>query len=112
MRLALLLFVLLLAGCCGTPVNQPLADGIIHGPNRNLPLALYAYREGSGRWPSSAEALGAFVAGELHLDRYENLRFDPLADGGLAVTFDRYVSPDGRMTCSDYRLELGKPPAH
>ena len=99
---------MLLAGCAGPPVEQLPTTPIRYGPDRCLSIAVYAYREGSGRWPLSAEALGKFASSELELDRYENLRFEPLPDGRLAVSFDSYVSRDGRIKWSEYRIELGE----
>lgn len=114
MRIVLLTLTLFLTGCLGPGFEKQLTDAIVYGPDRSLWIALYSFREGRGDWPASPDELGKspFVREELRLDHYENLKFESLPDGRLAVSFDRYTSPDEKMTWSNSRIEVGEPAAH
>jgi hypothetical protein len=113
MRRVLLLLALTLTGCFNH-LGDRVVESLIYGPDRGLMVALHAYREGAGRWPVSPAELekSSFLKADLHLDRYSNLRFEPLANDGLAVAFDSYVSPDGEVTWSKSRLEISGTAAH
>ena len=97
-RLSIIFAVALLFGC-GPTIREQLDDqfGLMFDAGKSLLVSIDAYRVGSGRWPSSPEELRAskFVESAVGFDHYQNLRFEPLPDGGLAVKFDRWVGPGG-----------------
>jgi hypothetical protein len=121
MRAAALVLLTLITGCVGQMADQmadqmtdQMTDVIIFGPDRALTVALYSYREGAGHWPESPDVLAKspFLAFAMHLDRYKNLKFEALDDGRLAVSFDRYASPDGKIVWTKSRFDVGGPVAH
>src|SRR5205823_13775121 len=91
MRFIVLLVCLSLTGCF-SQLSDRVVESIIYGPDRGLMVALHAYREGAGHWPTSPAELekSPFLKADLHLDRYKNLKFVPLANDGLAIAFDNY----------------------
>ncbi|MGF1634224.1 MAG: hypothetical protein ACFCVE_10285 [Phycisphaerae bacterium] len=108
------MFILLtlISGCAGQMADR-VAEVVMFGPDRSLTVALYAYREGAGHWPESPDVLAesAVLDSALCLDRYEGLQFDALDDGRLAVSFDRYASPDGKVVWGKDRFVFGEPAA-
>ena len=86
---------------------------MLFGGDRGLHIAIYAFRAGRGEWPSSIDELAKsdHLRGALWLNRYENLKLEPLPDGNLAVTFDRFASPDRLATYYDVRQVFSPPDA-
>lgn len=91
--IVVLLAALALAGCsCGSPrvgMKELLLRAFVYAPDRDLLIALRAYHAGAGHWPVTPADLAAaeFLRSELHFSRYQNLRFTPLAGGGLTIEF-------------------------
>jgi hypothetical protein len=115
-RLLIIVAVTLFCGC-GPTIREQIDDqfGLLFDAGKSLLVSIDAYRLGSGRWPLSPAELRAsrFVDSAVGFDRYENLRFEPLPDGGLGVKFDRWVGPGGNPMMSNVTLELAAPaPAH
>lgn len=110
MRAIPVILLALITGCVGQ-MGERVTEAIIFGPDRALTVALYSYREGAGRWPESPDVLAKsrFLDFALHLDRYKDLKFEALEDGRLAVSFDRYASPDGKVVWNKSRFEVGEP---
>lgn len=108
MRQVLPTLVLILAGCAGAGTGESPLDAFPYLPDRRLWIALEAFREGRGQWPSSVDDLSrsSFLREELHLERYVNLKFERLPDETFVVSFDRYTLPGGEVTCRDIRIDV------
>ncbi len=103
----------MLLGGCGPTIGEQINSqfGMMFDAGKSLLVSIDAYRLGSGHWPASPDELrkSEFVASAVGFDRYKNLRFEPLPDGGLAVKFDRWVAPGGRPKMSNVKIELPPP---
>jgi hypothetical protein len=111
MRRVIFAALALLSGCAS--VEQQVGRGLSESfdAQAHLLLAVEAYRLGRGEWPHSPEGLRAskFVDETVGFDRFANLRFEPLASGGLMVRFDRWTRPDGTPGMQNWGVELGPP---
>jgi hypothetical protein len=104
---------LFLACGCGRSIDQQFREqtGDTFNAQTRLIVAVEAFRLGSGRWPTSPQDLrrSSGLRQVLGFDRYDNLRFEPLPDGGLMVRFDRWHRRDGSIGMSNAGLEIPRP---
>jgi hypothetical protein len=102
--------LLVLACGCGGSIRQQFKEQTSEtfDDQARLLVAVEAFRIGRGRWPTSPQELQS-LSEVLGFERYENLRFEPLPDGGLAVRFDRWHRRDGSVGMSTAGLELPPP---
>ncbi|HEV2294161.1 MAG TPA: hypothetical protein VGR35_09910 [Tepidisphaeraceae bacterium] len=110
----LLIFLAALSFCgCGPTIREQVDQqfGLLFDAGKSLLVSVEAFRLGSGRWPASPAELrtSRFVDSAVGFDRYKNLRFEPLPNGGLAVKFDRWVGPGGTPMMSNVSIELPAP---
>ena len=113
MKIRSLLIVVAMIGVwgCSSHSEESRLDaqfGEMFDGGKSLLIAVETWRAETGEWPASPQQIhnskrNLVIAG---FDRYENLRFEPLSNGDLAISFDRWTSPRGIAAWSGGRIEL------
>ena len=113
MKIHGLAIIVAMAGICGCAphAEQRRLDaqfGEAFDGGRSLLIAVETWRAETGDWPASPEQIHVSKR-DFHIagfDRYENLRFERLSNGGLAISFDRWTAPRGNAVWNGGRIEL------